>query len=158
MKKLNNRGWGLGMMLIFIAVFVLALIIIIIQANNLGIAGNMQYEKISPTMTPTLVPKPEVTNTPTIPSNESYEELERTVKNAAFSYQQQYYVSLQSGDSIYVSVRKLIEKNLLSVLVDKNGNVCSGYVQLVGGSNTSPSVYLKCDGYITPGYESYLDN
>ena len=37
MFKLNNRGWGLGVLLLFIVVFIIAIILVSIGANNLGI-------------------------------------------------------------------------------------------------------------------------
>lgn len=37
MFKLNNRGWGLSVLLAFIVVFVVAIILISIGASNLGI-------------------------------------------------------------------------------------------------------------------------
>ena len=37
MKKLNNRGWGLGVLLAFLLVFFIAIILISIGASNLGL-------------------------------------------------------------------------------------------------------------------------
>ncbi len=37
MKLLNEHGWGLGVMFVFIIVFILAIIIIAIQADQYGI-------------------------------------------------------------------------------------------------------------------------
>ena len=40
--KLNNHGWGLGVMIVFLIVFVLAIILIAIQAQDYGI-GERDY-------------------------------------------------------------------------------------------------------------------
>ncbi len=37
MFKLNNRGWGLSVLLAFIIVFIIAIILISVGAHNLGI-------------------------------------------------------------------------------------------------------------------------
>ena len=37
MLKLNNRGWGLGVLLAFLIVFIIAIILITIGASNMGI-------------------------------------------------------------------------------------------------------------------------
>jgi len=37
MFKLNNRGWGLSVLLAFIIVFIIAIILISIGAHNVGI-------------------------------------------------------------------------------------------------------------------------
>ena len=37
MLKLNNRGWGMGVLLAFIIVFVIAIILITVGASNMGI-------------------------------------------------------------------------------------------------------------------------
>lgn len=37
MFKLNNRGWGLSVLLLFLIVFFIAIIFISIGASNLGI-------------------------------------------------------------------------------------------------------------------------
>ena len=38
MLHLNNRGWGLGVLLAYIVLFIVAIILISINASNLGIA------------------------------------------------------------------------------------------------------------------------
>lgn len=37
MLHLNNKGWGLGVLLAFIVIFIVAIIFISIGASNLGI-------------------------------------------------------------------------------------------------------------------------
>ena len=37
MFKLNNRGWGLSVLLTFIVIFIIAIILISIGASNVGI-------------------------------------------------------------------------------------------------------------------------
>lgn len=37
MFKLDNRGWGLGVLLAFLVLFLIAIILISIGASNLGI-------------------------------------------------------------------------------------------------------------------------
>lgn len=37
MLKLNNRGWGLGVLFAFLLIFILAIIIISVNASDIGI-------------------------------------------------------------------------------------------------------------------------
>ena len=37
MRKLNNKGWGLGVLLVFLVIFFIAIIIISVSASNMGI-------------------------------------------------------------------------------------------------------------------------
>lgn len=37
MLKLNNRGWGLGVLIAFLIIFFIAIVLITIGAANLGI-------------------------------------------------------------------------------------------------------------------------
>ena len=37
MLNLNNRGWGLSVLLLFIVVFLIAIILVSIGASNLGV-------------------------------------------------------------------------------------------------------------------------
>jgi len=38
MLHLNNKGWGLSVLLVFIVLFIVAIVLISIGASNLGIA------------------------------------------------------------------------------------------------------------------------
>ncbi len=40
MKKLNERGWGLGAFIAFLVVFFLAIIAVTILSNTMGIGGS----------------------------------------------------------------------------------------------------------------------
>ncbi len=40
MKQLNQRGWGLGAFIAFLVVFFLAIIVVTILSNAMGIGGS----------------------------------------------------------------------------------------------------------------------
>lgn len=135
MTKLNNKGWGLGIFLVFIAVFFLAIIMITYIANKNGMGAR---------------PIDKTTNDNSI--IKTYKEYEILVKEKAIEYQETNYPNIAEGDSFYVNVKKLGVNSKIT-------NKCSGYVKLGKENNIYIyEPYLKCGGYKTNGYISDLDN
>lgn len=153
MYKLNNRGWGLGVMLVFICVFLIAIIFIAIQAKEYGLAGDNSFATPIPTKTPVVSATPDVSA-----NKESYERLEERSEEAGRVYKETYYKSLLDGDSVYVTIKKLVSNSYLEQLRDLTGNVCSGYVKITGGEEFQYDAYIKCKDYETSGYLDYLDH
>ena len=52
MKKLNNNGWGLGAFIGFLLLFCIAIIIVVIQADNIEIGSQNDKNEISNTQQP----------------------------------------------------------------------------------------------------------
>lgn len=134
MKNLNNEGWGLGIFLVFIGVFFIALILITVIANKNGMDAESR---------------------PEYPKNEeliNYKQYEIIVKEEGIKYQEQNYPRIADGDSFYINIKKL---DLDSEIIRK----CTGYIKL--GKNNNIYIYepyLKCGSYKTDGYINSLDN
>lgn len=164
MNKLNNKGWGLGAMIAFLGVFILAILIIVIQSNRLGIAGG-QVSKPIPTKTPNVTSTPTPSIKPTSKPDATakpkptynYAELENLVEKSSVKYQEKYYPKLVKEDSVYVTVKKLLEEKYLADLIDTDGNFCTGYVKISNMETIKYKAFIKCGTYQTEGYLDYLD-
>ena len=134
MKKLDNKGWGLVVFLIFIFIFFFTILLISFLANKNGIGPqdtNNNYNNID---------------------TKDYTQFETKVKISAMKYQEMNYPNIENGDIFYINISKL-------ELSDEIKNSCTGYVKLgkVNG-NYIYEPYLSCDNYTTSGYTRALDN
>jgi len=160
MKKLNNHGWGLSTLIAFIAVFCIAIILIIIGAINLGISSKDDVSKLPVTDTT-------IDNNSNNNSNGTDEE-EDTYMLQFENYKQQLvdvsknYVkngnSVAESDSLTVTVVSLVNQNYINKL-EINGYTCTGYVTIINNSNKLEyKPYINCgNGYITEAYNSDID-
>lgn len=132
--KLNNKGWGLSVLLAFIGVFFVAIILISYLSNKYGY-GPTNTSSTNPTNT--LV--------------EKYRGYETEVKEAAVKYQEEHYPNIDNGDQFYINISKL---NIGSYIKSS----CTGYVKY-GKTNDLfyYDPYLKCGDYETNGYISDFD-
>lgn len=140
MIKLNNRGWGLQVMMIFVLILMIALVVIAVLVN----------QTFSDITGPTKDP---IVN----PGNDdiSYKDLEKELLDAVKDYQEIHYeASSLEGEMITVSLDKLQKENLIDEIEDiKTSRPCTGYgtFELKSGKIVY-NAYLKCDHYKTSGY------
>ena len=134
MKKLDNKGWGLVVFLVFIFIFFFAILLISFLASKNGIG-----------------PRDTGNNYNEIKTND-YEDYETQVKRSAINYQEERYPNIDEGDVFYVNISKL---NLSSEI----RNSCTGYVKLgkINGNHIYEP-YLSCGTYTTSGYTPILDD
>ncbi len=133
MLKLDNKGWGLGVFLVFIGVFFVAIILITYVANKNGMgSGNNYYFEDNNTLL------------------KSYKEYELIVKERAIVYQEQNYPYIDDGDIFYININKLD-------VSDKIKSDCDGYAKI--GKENGIYIYepyLMCGNYKTSGYVNDL--
>lgn len=133
--KLNNRGWGLGIFLVFVMIFVLCIIVAGVNAYKIGLqkepsiqfgsdSGKSNYEKYKP--------------------------LEDKIKLAAEEYKNVHYTDMSFGDSVFVTFKTLVANNHLS-----SSEGCTGYVKISDGDEYI--VYFNCPDYKSSGYLEDLD-
>lgn len=139
MKKLNNKGWGLGAFFGFLAFFFLAILIVIIQSNKLGIAGNNQ-----------IIPVFDNNNQATLATTES------KVVDATKRYVDEYYTDLQAGSSVNVPFSVLLSKAYLNTVIINN-ETCTGYTTVTKNNGYDYKTYFNCQSYKTSGYNSNYD-
>lgn len=135
--KLNNRGWGLGVFLGFVALLLCCLLVAGVNAYKLGISteSNLQF------------------NNSTIDKNTNTD-FENEVLNAAMNYKRNEYGNISSGQTVIVKISRLVDEKYLS-----SNNYCSGYVQIRNQNGDEKyNVYLKCSDYVTDGYDSEYDD
>ena len=144
--KLNNRGWGLQMMLVFCLIFIFALIIsaVIIEKS------------LKPNIN-----KPINPNIPTEINKKDYQKIEAQMRDSAKLYQEKYYPNITDNDEYIVTLKTLHENNYINQVIDPNKTttVCSGYVIFIKQNNVlNYKPYLKCgSSYTTNGYLDRLD-
>lgn len=138
--KLNNRGWGLGVFLGFLAMFIFCIMVAGINSYRLGLSlenNNIYFDET-------------VEN-----NNESNKKsLESRIISASMNYKRNNYSNMSNGQTVIVKISKLKDNNYIS-----SSDGCSGYVEIKNNNgDENYNVYLKCDNYITEGYNSEFDD
>ena len=157
--KLNNRGWGLQVMLASILVLMLGLVIaaVLIQQNFGDILGPIDdNEPGSGISRPN---EDDDKNEPDKPNYKTYSELEDIVLEATKKYQKEYYSDILDGEKVSVTIKQLINEKLIDEINDiKDGSACTGYglFTLKDGKITY-NAYLNCSNYQTIGYNEIYD-
>ncbi|MBE6146813.1 MAG: hypothetical protein E7168_00600 [Firmicutes bacterium] len=155
MYKLNNRGWGFSTFIAFIAIFILAIILVVIGAINLGISSKEPISD-SPVTTPIATPNTSGSNTSS--NQEKILNYESQFKEISASHAREHYTNLANGEEIIFSLSNFIEGKHIGRL-EVDGNSCTGYVvikHLNGNYQATP--YLRCGSlYTTSGYNSTFD-
>ena len=137
---MNQEGWGLKDVILFLVIILLAIVIAMFIYNR---TFNNLFAGID-----NKAPK------------ETYSDIEQNIAHNARTYTDNYYSkALENGDSGVVTVRAMQQVRLLQSVKDiKTKKNCSGYVLFAktnGVTNYEP--YLKCSNYQTKGYKSSLD-
>lgn len=146
--KLDNKGWGFTTFIVYLAIFALFIGIVTTLALK-------NADKIKPNNNSNVMNKEsneESTNTEI-----DYKEIEITLQNAAYQYQQEYLPSLKNGDIKYITASKLEDLKFLDNLT--NGDIlCTGYAKITYENNKSGIMpFINCGDYITEGYNEELD-
>lgn len=152
MLKLNERGWGLSIFIVFIAVFVIAIILVSIGAERAGIGSSGGITSL-----PTESPSGNKNYTDQeIMSAKNYEAV---VQNAASRYFDQIYTNQNPSNKIVVSVSTLLSSGYLDSF-SVAGNTCSGYTVIsIDGENRLFQPYVHCGNvYTTSGYDYSLES
>lgn len=135
MFKLNNKGWGLGIMILFICVFFLAILIISALSAKYGLMS-----KTNPNANNS-EPKQATIN------NQKYFQYEQAIGQISTEYVDKNYSSITKDDVIYININKL---NIQEEIKKE----CTGYVKVGINNNINYyNPYIKCDNYQTEGYD-----
>lgn len=133
MLKLNNRGWSLKEMILLSSILMAFLLVAIFMIIRL-------YSGLN---------KRGLTDTPVV-RKYNYGEVEQNVLEAGMDYYNEYY---NGEDGIKITVSKLRRKGLITsneLRAENEKKSCDGYVEFL---NNISKAYIKCDNYITNGYE-----
>ncbi len=143
---MNNRGWGLNVMLVFTGILLLALIIVIVEIQNNFKKLEANYEENS-----------SQTEESIKPTYTTYEDIEFALIKSAGSYVRKYYSEdFLEGDYITVPLSVLQKEKFIGPIYDikDETTACTGYVGFIkqeGIIDYEP--YIKCGkNYTTKGY------
>lgn len=156
--KLNNHGWGMRDMIIYMCILLLFLLIAVYSINSF-------YKTLEKDANATKEVSHKSQNDETTPStsNETqkepvnytyYYELEEKLKAATLSYMKDYPYDLSSSIE-KVTSGTLINLQYMDVMKDQFGkNTCSGYSNVYQDMNQGYVLYtyISCSNYTTDGY------
>lgn len=152
--KLDNKGWGFTTFIIYLAIFIVFIIVVTVLAiNNADEIKPQQSENENEVDTGANANATGEEQTEEM----DYSTIEEDLKNAAYQYQKEYLPNMNSGDVEYVTATKLEELELLDNLT--NGDIlCTGYAKITydNGKN-DVMAFINCGDYITEGYNEELD-
>ena len=150
--KLNNKGWGFNAFIIYLSIFIFFIILVTILAihanhemkNNLPKDDSNDIEVVDP------LNKEK--------NKKDYSEIEKTLEDATYQYNNESLPSMSNGDVKYVSSSKLEELKFLDNLTE--GEVfCTGYAKITYEDNNSSIMgFINCGDYVTEGYNGELDD
>lgn len=151
MKKLDQRGWGLSVFLAFIVVFFIAIVLISIGAQKVGLDP---YSNVS---NPTTSVDPNVKHYTDSEISEAVG-FESSVRDSAARYFMEVYGGQWSEDRSILTVSKLIEKSYLQPF-SVAGNSCGGYVKVQSSNGELSYIpYIQCgEVYMTEGFDYSLE-
>ena len=134
--KLDNKGWGLSTLLIYFFIILFFLIISVYYAHTFSTKiDNEQNES-------------EELN------NNYYKELESNINFIVNDYINSGKIVVNNGSTTLLGLSELKQLGFTENIIDEvTKNECSGYVIIKNINNVMDiNSYLKCDNYITEGY------
>lgn len=156
--KLNNHGWGLQVMLASILVLMLGLVIaaVLIQRDFGDVLDPIGNNSGSDVSRPNNNEDDEIQR----PEFKTYAELEKMVLEATKVYQREYYANILDGEKISVTIKQLINEELIDEVNDiEDGSTCSGYgLFTLDDGKITYDAYLNCNNYQTIGYNEIYDS
>ena len=149
---MRNRGFGLPNMLAFMLIFIVLLLTVSVIVHQMNLDNRNNYLLRSDR-------KVEVSDNVNDVEKDidfDYSSIEKNLKNAAAQYQKDYYPGFDNTDAMYVTSKKLIALDYLSVLSD--GQVsCVGYARITYDNVVEVKPFVKCGKYYkTSGYSNAL--
>lgn len=142
---INNKGFGLPELLLFIGISMFLLISITIYCNNKFNYDDIMISNVEPSnesLVPSIVEIPK-----------EYEKLEIELKNISKSYK------FNKNEDIIISLDKLKKVGLINQIKDPNDSsiICNGYVVYDSDKKEYKS-YINCPGmYVTNNYNSEFE-
>lgn len=144
--KLNNRGWGMREMIIYMCILILFLLFASYSVNTLY--ANLELNKSTNDTNSTSESEQFV-------DFNYYRDLEYKLSNATFNYLANVYSASNDDLDNKVDVELLKEYDMIDTLYDQFGtNICKGYSKFYKNEKGAFVVnsYISCNNYETEGY------
>ena len=150
--KLNKNGWGYAEFFAFLLVFIVCLVLTAWGLRKFGLLDeNWHFVDLN-----NITDNNNNNNQPKV----TYASLREDMVSATMKYISKYYDNKLGLDTLHIRVSQLKNEGLLGEFKDAEGNKCSGYVSvyLDDLNRIQYDAYLKCDDYVTSGYEARRDD
>ena len=157
---MDNKGWGLPEMLILSAIIIFALMIAVINIKKLG--NNIEANSSKITKEENVITsneegptsdEPDSSLQTDIKNNDSYVDIENKMIKASQQYIEQNF-TIEDNITIIVDESHLIEQDS-TLSDDMSKDNCGGYVKVTNDNiNFYYTPYLKCDNYVSDGYNN----
>ena len=150
--SLNENGWGLSSMIIFMCIIIMFIIIVAVEIKR------VDEEKKGDSITTTTAG--ERTYTPTSiteQDNTNFSKIVVTLRDTARKYNQENDLNLSEGNAYVLSMNRLINDGYMGRPYYNNQS-CSGYAKITKyGNDIEIESYVKCGTFESTGYDSNLD-
>lgn len=150
MLKLNNRGWGLSVMLASLTLLLGALLVVVIMSNKFNYMLENTNSSGGYTSGSNTILDDSISNNKNInnvDNNSLYYNYEEIIKHNSTIYKENSYPNINEGERFYININNLDISSEIK-------NNCSGYV-VITKDNSKP--FIKCGNYQSKGYLSELD-
>lgn len=148
---MNNKGFGLQEVLVFIGIFMFILVAVAIYGRakfsnptdnkpESNASNEIDYTDSLDELTPVVIDK----------TSNQYIDLENRLEEAAKHY------LFDKSENIVISLKELQEEYLLGELTDSDNNKCNGYV-IYDSNEDTYLPYINCNEiYITKNFDKNL--
>lgn len=151
--NLDETGWGLGSMIIFMCIIIIFIIIVAVEIKRVD--EERRDDSISTTTAG------ERTSTPssiTEPDNSNFSKIVVSLRNIAREYSNENDLNLIDREPYVLSMDRLINDGYMGRPYYENQS-CSGYAKVTKyGNDLEVESYVKCGTYESTGYDASLDN
>lgn len=149
---LNENGWGLSSMIIFMCIIIMFIIIVAVEIKR------VDEERKGDSITTTT--SGERTSTPTSiteQDNTNFSKIVVTLRDTARKYNQENDLNLSDGSAYVLSMNRLINDGYMGRPYYNNQS-CTGYAKITKyGNDVEIESYVKCGTFESTGYDSNLD-
>lgn len=150
MKNIGNEGWGLAHMIVYICIILLFLMVsaclVLVLYQNLDKSIDSKATNKVPKKAPIVEPKKQ-------DYTSVYEPYLVKMQDVTTTYLAASEINYGADTKIPLSV--LVQEGYIEYLYDPtNMTICSGYSIIeIENEIKTPVAYLKCDNYLSEGYE-----
>lgn len=150
--NLDEAGWGLGSMIIFMCIIIVFIIIVAVEVKR------VDEQKREDSITTTAGERTSTPSSITEPDNDNFSKIVVTLRDTARKYSEENELNLAEGEPYVLSMARLINDGYMGRPYYDNQS-CSGYAKVTKyGNDLEVESYVKCGTFQSTGYDANLDN